>query len=737
MTNELKDGSYCAKILCDSISPDGIRLTTMEITFPRIVLSEFNTHRTYCIAGDTKITIERPIAVKNNKKMNEIHQTIATWARKWFDGDTKGRSMRTRLKEMNIRCVDESTGLFTTTKIVNIFKSGIKPLFEIELENSEYKIKITKDHKFLTKDGWKTLSDINLEKKNEIWTWDASAPDVATNGFSLELLLKEKENGLTRKEISEKYNVSYRHLEYLCSKHNITFRKKIDTPNEILLYKDKEWLQARLAEGLFATKIAELCNTEYDRVKKSIKKHGLKGNTWTWGSKQVWNKGKTYKLKEESLTNIRAASERRRKPESYKKYKNFRFAVSRFLDEIRQEMYEKYDFKCQLSGSNQKLELHHIDPIWNNKELAFDKENIIVLSKEMHQFIHKKNIELELLRWIKEKKSLKDFIQQYEDIKLLCNEINKPTSSGNRLILKYSKIKNIKYIGEEETFDLELSGPHNFVANGIIVHNSRNSASSRAIPVQKQLDKIKNDPFVPEYWGKNQKGMQADFELSLSEQKMAIKEWHEAKDDAMRHAENLLKIGVHKQITNRLLEPFMYHTVICTATDWSNFFALRCHPDAQPEIRKISLMMKQIYDASVPKFINYNEWHLPLIQSNEKVDYTQIAQSIKEDNLGNISFDIETAKQISTGRCARISYLTHDGKRDLKADIELYANLSEDGHQSPAEHVARPLSKEEIAQYRTDHEPNKIPYVGNFKGWFQFRKEIPFEHDFSLKMKDK
>ena len=236
---------------------------------------------------------------------------------------------------------------------------------------------------------------------------------------------------------------------------------------------------------------------------------------------------------------------------------------------------------------------------------------------------------------------------------------------------------------------------------------SRNSASSRAIPVEKMLKRVMEDPFIPTYWGKNQKGMQAEKELDLEEQVKAKNSWLEARDKAVESAKAMLNFGVHKQITNRLLEPFMWHTVIVTATEYSNFFNLRDNKDAQPEIKIIAHMMKEIYYSSTPSYCNYNEWHLPLI---DEQDYTLATY---RDTTGRV--DVETLKKVSVGRCARVSYLTHDGKRDHVADIELHDRLLTSGHMSPFEHVAVPAKD------------NK--FIGNFKGWIQYRKTIPNESD--------
>lgn len=268
---------------------------------------------------------------------------------------------------------------------------------------------------------------------------------------------------------------------------------------------------------------------------------------------------------------------------------------------------------------------------------------------------------------------------------------------------------------------------------------SRNSASSRAIPVQKMIKKVIDDPFIPIYWGKNQKGMQAEQELDEHEQAHARGLWLQARDRAVGHAESLLFNGIHKQITNRLLEPFLWHTVIVTATEWDNFFHLRAHKDAQPEIQKIARMMKGLYDTNVPKRLEYGQWHLPLLQPNEFVVDRNSPEWNEPVGAECVIFDIEMAKKVSAGRCARVSYLTHDGRRDPQADVELCEKLAAAGHMSPLEHVARPVTRVDVEQKvenipgvygidQLDLDPSTM-FFGNLRGWTSYRQEIPFERD--------
>ena len=233
---------------------------------------------------------------------------------------------------------------------------------------------------------------------------------------------------------------------------------------------------------------------------------------------------------------------------------------------------------------------------------------------------------------------------------------------------------------------------------------SRNSASSRAIPVEKIISRVTDGPFVPKYWGKNQKGMQAHQELTPEQAVDACRVWLEARDSALQKAKELLEIGVHKQLANRLLEPFLWQTVIVTATDWDNFFGLRCHPDAQPEFQMIATMMWESLNASAPTLLQDGEWHLPLVTLDEKVEVAAIAGAV---NL----------PRVSAGRCARVSYLTHDGRRDVGEDIRLCDRLIASGHMSPMEHPA--MAESESRRH-----------VGNFRGWIQLRKTINNESVF-------
>lgn len=241
---------------------------------------------------------------------------------------------------------------------------------------------------------------------------------------------------------------------------------------------------------------------------------------------------------------------------------------------------------------------------------------------------------------------------------------------------------------------------HRFVLAEFNTHRvfSRNSASSRAIPVKKQLAKVQEYPAIPVVWPTEQKGMQGGEPLEPELALEAVACWLSARDSMVQHVWRLVELGVHKCVANRLLEPFMWHTVIVTSSCWSNYWRQRVSPLAQPEIKVASEAMFQAYVHSSPTAVPVGRWHLPLV--------TQIERETWEDL---------TLKKVSAARCARTSYLTHDGLRDIAADEDMFTGLTtaDPMHASPLEHVATPCT----CEFFEDHQ-------GNFIGWDQFRHEI-------------
>lgn len=251
---------------------------------------------------------------------------------------------------------------------------------------------------------------------------------------------------------------------------------------------------------------------------------------------------------------------------------------------------------------------------------------------------------------------------------------------------------------------------HRFILPEFNTHRvfSRNFSSSRAIPTAKLLEQVASDPAMPVHWGKNQPGMQAQEELSTVVMRGAKASWIEAAKDAASRARVLADMKVHKQIVNRIIEPYLWANGIVTSTEWDNWDSLRYHPDAQPEIYELARVMKIARDASKPKRLLAGQWHLPYISEDER-----------NDSFFKLEANKNMLQKISAARCCRVSYLKHDGTSpDIDDDLALFQRLAgaEPLHASPLEHQATPDVSED-----NEHWVNYSKW-GNFKEWVQYRK---------------
>lgn len=248
-----------------------------------------------------------------------------------------------------------------------------------------------------------------------------------------------------------------------------------------------------------------------------------------------------------------------------------------------------------------------------------------------------------------------------------------------------------------------------FIHSEFMTHRmfSRNASSSRAVPVEKLIADIERDLVMPIYWGSNKPGMQAGDELDVCIQSEARVVWYQAMKDAIQQASYLHAFGVHKQIVNRLLEPFSHINVVVSATEWNNFYTLRRHEAAQPEIHKLADVMFEAQQNSTPELLRNGKWHLP---------YIDVKDFLLSDNPKLI--DVDLAIKCSVARVARVSYLTHEGKApDPKKDCKLYDQLFDSKHMSPFEHQATPSWF------------GPKDWSGNFRGWIQLRQTLQGENN--------
>lgn len=236
---------------------------------------------------------------------------------------------------------------------------------------------------------------------------------------------------------------------------------------------------------------------------------------------------------------------------------------------------------------------------------------------------------------------------------------------------------------------------HRYVLAEVNTHRAftRCSASSRAIPVERQLQRFIDEAAYPVSWPREQPGMQGGDELTGPDFDDAFDLLHAIRNSTAeliagylsRHPDKSTRL--HKSVLNRPLEWGQWHTALITSTEWDNFFAQRCSPLAQPEFRVLAEAMRDALAASTPTPIDYDDWHTPLIQPDEN----------------DLSWDHLIA--VSAARCARVSYLNHDGVRSVADDLDLFVRLmdADPPHWSPLEHVARPYHQVPWARVEAAH----------------------------------
>lgn len=415
--------------------------------------------------------------------------------------------------------------------------------------------------------------------------------------------------------------------------------------------------------------------------------------------------------------------------------------------------FTRSDYECSTSIKIQSL-------AWASDcydELGFKKLPKKALYMDMHSYVFVKQAILDSNGSQANQEfnsTSKTFAEQVQVLAHLHNDsVNLKFYGTNNSGLYKSKFKETNYISlrrdkDEFTSSIEnttvycVTVPSSFVMvrrNGIVhisgncelmTHRqfSRNAASSRAIPIDKMIEQVISNTANPVHWGLNQSGMQAKDEQADTD---ACKEaWCNARDSAIHHAYQLKNLGLHKQIVNRVLEPFQMMRTLVTATSFDNFFNLRCHPDAQPEIKQLADLMYEAMQESEPEVLYAGEWHTPYVKHIRTNDNDTLKYYILDNNGGMKFLTKEEAIKISCSCAAQVSYRKND--TSIEKALSIYDKLvnSEPVHASAFEHCATPihLSAPEQSDGITHVTVDKQIYSGNFTNWVQYRQLIK-NHD--------
>jgi len=362
------------------------------------------------------------------------------------------------------------------------------------------------------------------------------------------------------------------------------------------------------------------------------------------------------------------------------------------------EVVAAQDNYCKVCGlTDLPLELHHILPVHTHPEEAFNIKNVVAACSSCHKnHYHKKQ------GW----------------------------QVSQTLLGKPVRVTAKEFHSTQMVYDLSVSSDfHNFVANDIVVHNcfSRNAASSRAIPIKKMLQLVSDNPVTPSEWGSNKPGMQAGEELTGEALDNVKYIWNYAGLRALHSASDLDMQGLHKQLVNRIVEPFSHIKVIVTSTEFNNFFYLRDHEHAQPEIAELARAMKKAMSDSTPEELQVGDWHTPYVEH-----FRDEVGALLYGHVGTGPFfSEEDALKISASCCAQVSYRNLNDS--LEKALDLYNKLvtSVPVHASAFEHCAKVM--EHVHQDNSSHnwelgithcDRGDRLWSGNFKGYIQYRQLI-------------
>jgi thymidylate synthase (FAD) len=559
-----------------------------HIRTPMFVAREWFRHRIGCLTGDAEVTfVNNEGSVAYKKTMAELHEmwtvgehnghaltaseraqvdelvadglSVRAIARKmgrgrravtsYVTGDDGMRDARTRLKKMRLRVLDEDTNEFTVGHICEVFDKGVQPVYRLLLEDGK-EIDATVNHRFLTSDGWRKLGDA-----------------VGIKGSGAEARMT---------------------------------RTAFMVVNGRPAYRDPEWLGSKRRAGLSVQEIADEAGCSYHTIRKWLKRNGLsfapEERNFPKGSRP-WNKDvKGYKIQRNWTPEWKQAIREARSGERSNFWRGGlstdRASVARWTREQAARVHFQYNYTCQSCGTQGgKLHAHHIVPVWLSRDLATDIGNLVSVCESCHRAIHR-NQESEL-----------DFMNRFGHLVGRTKAIalgDLPQRKGCRLTGHPVRVIGLRYVGMERTYDLSVEGPwHNFVANGIVVHNSFNEESAR-------YHKMADDFYVPDVEAvRSQVGKPGAYTFEPVDEALALETQDTLRTqykEAYATYQGLVDKGIAKEVARSVLPVGIYTQFYWTinARALMNFLSLRNSEFAQYEIRTYAQAIERFFEQEMP-----------------------------------------------------------------------------------------------------------------------------------------
>jgi thymidylate synthase (FAD) len=474
-----------------------------------------------CLHGDSVIRFINSSGGINDVSIKDLYE-------QWTNGrphqNTKKDMgyVRRRISNMKLRVLNEQSGEFTFGSVKNVFKSGTKKIYAIRLESGDM-IKCSPDHRIWTQDGWKTIND-GLSTGDLVGLNGTRVAGTGSYRIKSELEA-DRMNGLSVTQMADKHSCSYHTIRKWLKIHDLSFSK-----NERSFSKNHTpWNKGNSG---YTLNISD----EGMRVKQEIQEQSALDRYSVMTGSDI-------------TVNSRTA---------------FNLFAKRYL--LRNNLIYDKDANCS------DLEVHHIIPQRVDPDRFFNIDNVILISKNRHLEIHSS--------WQNELKFASEF---YDKDILDSLDFRR---KGNVLKVHFSKIVDISYLGEDETYDIEVEGPHhNFVANGIVVHNS---ISGRYVDFSDSYT-------MPNQLRLQSKDSKQGSEGVLSEplNQSLCNKIEDLVDQAASLYGELCKAGVAKEQA-RIVLPLCLNTQFIWTGSLAAFlhmWDLRIKPDAQEETRILAQQM--------------------------------------------------------------------------------------------------------------------------------------------------
>ena len=557
-----------------------------HVRCPLFVAREWFRHRVGCLTGDAVVTFVDTNGFASRTRTKTMEQLWLMWSRgernghglrsdhvaeieclvavgrsgreirrspgqgyrsvsRHVAGDSNAfRNARRRLRRMRLRVLDEGTRDFGVGHVAAVFDKGIQPVYEVTLADGR-RLSATEDHRLLTDRGWLTLrAAVGLV---------GTGPE-ATATRPCRLLV-----------------------------------------NGIPVYQDFAWMSAQRKRGRSVQEIADAAGCSYHTVRNWLRRHGLQfeqGASFRPGH-TPWNMGVTgYQLSrtwtEGQKDAIRAA---RSGEKSSFGISSERASIGRWTTEQAPKVHLQHDYTCQVEGCGRrggKLHAHHIVPVWVDPSLARSIGNLVTVCDTCHRRIHRSlGSELALL-------------EQLGSHSGRAQDVDLPPRKGTRLTAHPVPVVAVEYGGLQRTYDLSVDGPwHNFVANGLVVHNSFNEESAR-------YHQLEGDFYVPAVEDvRSQVGKPGAYTFEPIDPEVAeglrtdLAEFYER---TYRLYQELIERGIAKELARSVLPMGTFTQFYWTinARSLMNFLSLRAAETAQYEIRRYAEAIEPYFAELMP-----------------------------------------------------------------------------------------------------------------------------------------